>query len=286
MKEYIGELFNILGLSRISNEMLDLVKSSIRIYPTATEDSQIGIGMSKIGGKPDLPEGWDWPTWNKLPLAFICQLNLEHICEYDGDKELPNQGMLYFFYEAYNQPWGYDPKDKGCCKVLYYDGDVELLKGVNFPEFLPDNCRFDSCVLDFEEELTIPSSDSLYISKLQLNKEEMDKLTKMEEEAIEFMSYEPIHRLLGHPDIIQHEMETECVLVTNGLYCGDSSSYYDPRSQELIDKATDWKLLLQIDSDEDIGMMWGDGGRIYFWIHKDDLKSKNFHKVWLILQCD
>ncbi|KMV74442.1 hypothetical protein FSCG_02162 [Fusobacterium vincentii 4_1_13] len=31
--------------------------------------------------------------------------------------------------------------------------------------------------------------------------------------------------------------------------------------------------------------MFGDCGYIYFWIKKEDLKSKNFDNVWLILQC-
>lgn len=32
-------------------------------------------------------------------------------------------------------------------------------------------------------------------------------------------------------------------------------------------------------------MMWGDVGRIYFWIREQDLKNFDFDKTWLILQC-
>jgi uncharacterized protein YwqG len=50
--------------------------------------------------------------------------------------------------------------------------------------------------------------------------------------------------------------------------------------------AADWRLLLQIDTDEDgPGWMWGDVGRIYFWIKKHDLALRRFADVWLILQC-
>jgi uncharacterized protein YwqG len=31
--------------------------------------------------------------------------------------------------------------------------------------------------------------------------------------------------------------------------------------------------------------MWGDAGRIYFWIQEQDLKNRDFAKVWLVLQC-
>ena len=94
------------------------------------------------------------------------------------------------------------------------------------------------------------------------------------------------HKLLGHSENIQGDMELECQLVTNGLYCGDPSGYQDPRAAALIAGAADWVLLLQIDSDEDnCGMMWGDSGRIYLWIRREDLQARRFAQAHLILQC-
>jgi uncharacterized protein YwqG len=80
-------------------------------------------------------------------------------------------------------------------------------------------------------------------------------------------------------------MEEECELVTNGIYCGDASGYNDPRVKSLEPNAKNWKLLLQIDSNDENDMMWGDCGRLYFWIKKDDLFNKNFNNSWVILQC-
>lgn len=94
-----------------------------------------------------------------------------------------------------------------------------------------------------------------------------------------------IHKLLGHPDQIQGDMQLECQLVSNGLYCGDSTGYQDPKRKILEKSVKDWRLLFQVDSDESCGMMWGDVGRLYFWIKKDDLKNKDFEKAWMILQC-
>jgi len=80
-------------------------------------------------------------------------------------------------------------------------------------------------------------------------------------------------------------MELEAQLASNGLYCGDSTGYRDPRARVLAEGAKDWRLLLQVDYDSDTDMMWEDGGRLYFWIRTQDLAQGDFSKVWLILQC-
>jgi uncharacterized protein YwqG len=80
-------------------------------------------------------------------------------------------------------------------------------------------------------------------------------------------------------------MQLECQLVTHGLYCGDATGYRDPRAETLRPGAADWRLLLQIDSDEHAGMMWGDVGRIYYWMREEDLAAAAWDTAWLILQC-
>ena len=80
-------------------------------------------------------------------------------------------------------------------------------------------------------------------------------------------------------------MELECQLASNGLYVGDATGYQHPRRFELEGGATDWELLLQLDSDDDADMMWGDAGALYFWIRKQDAETADFSKVWMVLQC-
>lgn len=47
----------------------------------------------------------------------------------------------------------------------------------------------------------------------------------------------------------------------------------------------DWELLLRVDSDENANMMWGDVGRLYYLIRRQDLELRAFEKAWLIFQC-
>ena len=49
----------------------------------------------------------------------------------------------------------------------------------------------------------------------------------------------------------------------------------------------DWLLLFQLDTvtKDDFELMFGDCGRIYYYIRKEDLEARNFYNVWLIMQC-
>jgi uncharacterized protein YwqG len=96
----------------------------------------------------------------------------------------------------------------------------------------------------------------------------------------------PQHQLGGFPSPVQgDDMELQCQLASHGLYCGDSSGYDDPRAGALEAGAGDWRLLLQLDSDDDVRVMWGDAGMIYFWIREQDARANAFDRAWLVLQC-
>jgi uncharacterized protein YwqG len=88
-----------------------------------------------------------------------------------------------------------------------------------------------------------------------------------------FRDHAAMHRLLGNPQAINAGMELECQLVSHGINLGSGSGHETPRAKELEAGARDWRLLLQIDTDEDNpGWMWGDGGRIYYWIREQELR--------------
>ena len=90
----------------------------------------------------------------------------------------------------------------------------------------------------------------------------------------------------GYPRPVQGDhMELESQLASNGVYCGDSSGYESEEGELLAPGARDWRLLFQFSSDEDLGVMWGDDGNLYFWVKEQDAKAGDFSGVWLILQC-
>jgi uncharacterized protein YwqG len=217
-------------------------------------------------------------------MALLAQLRLQDVAPYDADGRLPKSGMLYFFYETKEQKWGFDPDDRGNWQVIYYDGDLAGIRAAAPPNNLPKESRFRTCRLAFGNEIRLPSWDSKDIERLRLSKREQDAYVAFP--GAEWGEDKTIHRLLGHPDQIQGEMKLECQLAFHGINVGGPKGYADPRRAALESGADDWQLLLQIDSDEDnSGTMWGDLGRVYFWIRQQDLQKRDFSNVWLVLQC-
>lgn len=272
------------GLTARESDIMRLIKPSIRASVKITEDKNLAIGTSKLGGMPDLPTGFVWPKANGTCLSFIAQLNMGDLKQYDIEKLLPQKGMLYFFYNNDQQTWGFDPADRGNWQVAYSDIKNSELVRIAFPEELEPEGRFKSGGLSFSKEDTLPGWESLWIEELNLNDDESDRYVELTDQ-VNYRDKETIYRLLGHPQEIQGEMQLECQLVTHGMYCGDPTGYQDPRRKELEPGAKKWQLLFQVDSDDDLGMMWGDVGRLYFWIPEESLKKCDFDKVWLILQC-
>jgi Domain of unknown function (DUF1963) len=62
-------------------------------------------------------------------------------------------------------------------------------------------------------------------------------------------------------------------------------SFEDRQRVTHYDRANRWQLVLQIDSDFEAGMQWGDASRIYVCIRKQDLAESRFDCCWTILQC-
>jgi uncharacterized protein YwqG len=62
--------------------------------------------------------------------------------------------LLYLFYDAVEQPWGFD-EDAGCFKVLYFDGDMTELKRKEYPEQSQDFYPLPAFKVEFENMYTI-----------------------------------------------------------------------------------------------------------------------------------
>jgi uncharacterized protein YwqG len=267
------------GLDRHADALLELARPSIRLRSTPAPDDGFATGSTKLGGRPDLPRSFEWPRDGNGPLSFVAQVSLEEISPFSADGRLPRSGLLSFFYDSQQSVWGFDPADRGAWSVMFTAIDDPLVRH-EFPDHLPAGARYRACTLHPETEMTYGSWESSEVHALSLTEDERFAYA-------EALGGEdpPVHRLLGHAAPIQGDMQLECQLVSNGLYCGDDTGYNDPRARILQPGAVDWRLLFQVDSDDNAGMMWGDLGRIYYWMRKEDLASGAWDATWLVLQC-
>jgi len=260
-----------------------LVEDSLRLDTRSAAARSMTVGATRIGGLPDLPLDEPWPVHAGRPLAFIAQLRLDEISKTLPSRELPERGYLFFFYDASEQPWGYSAKDRGSWRVVYRDVPVARLRPRAAPRGL-EPAPFPPQLVRLETERSYPDPDSHVVELVGLGARE-DKEYRNFLEQLDKQRPELKNRVLGHPDAIQGDMQLECQLTSNGIDTGDQAGYLDPRRKQLEPGAADWRLLLQIDSNDDAEMSFGDAGRIYYFIRRQDLRAKNFDNVWLILQC-
>lgn len=237
---------------------------------------------SRIGGAPDLPDGFQWPQWNNAPLAFLAQIDLAEIGQRDVLPDLPKHGLLHFFYDQEQSTWGFNHGDKESWRVFYTANGAEC-KPVDRPPSLARHGRFDEKQIEFREIMTYPSVDRLSGQPMQMSDETWDAVDAHQVGAFADL---PRHQIGGSPIPVQgDDMELECQLASNGVNVGDAVGYTSPEAKALKPGAADWALLFQLDTDDDTGMMWGDVGVLYFWIRKEDLKARSFSGCWMVLQC-
>lgn len=298
--------FPFFGLKKNKDQDLlgDYLQSIIRravLLNREEAEEEPAIGTSKIGGIPHLPVGFEWPYYESesfdgefanRPLSFIAQFNLAKIADHDTDDMLPKSGFLYFFYDIVSGKWGFDPADKGCARVYYFDVPANALHETALPKELAEEARVPLSLLSFESADELPAYEELCdLTDTERFGEDFDWDSYEDEKSniIELQDYSPeeVCKLLGYADLIQDSMIDECARVTSGLYCGDNEGYKnisEKQKAEIAADARNWVLLAQFGtlSDE---IMFGDCGCIYFYIRKEDLASRRFDRVWLCLQC-
>ncbi len=280
-KDDVRAAFVAAGLSRLGKDIDFLTKPSIRLYTTPAGEYDISTGASRIGGIPDVPPGFRWPERKEIPQSFIAQINFDEVHPYDTNGALPQRGMLWFFYDAKQETYGADPADRGGWRVFFSD-DYSGLQRTAAPADLPAESQFKACSVRFASEITLSQSPQLDIPGFDWTDEEIHKYETLLSTFPNPDDHASLHnRMLGNPETIQDDMRLECQLASHGV-----TDINDPRAAEFSEGAMYWQLLLQIDTDERIGMRWGDTGMIYYWITGTDLRARRFDDTWLVLQSD
>lgn len=200
---------------------------------------------SRFWGDPDLPAGYDYPTYadddgDACEYRFVCQINLADVAPFDTENRLPHRGLLSFFakIDRYLGDFGYGDGISG------YVSDEDDVRVLFFPDAgLPGESP------GFERVVLLDSDDSR-INPSELHAEFSSCVPDgyVEEHAL---MAEPSHREWERWD---HPYE-------------------------------DWEILLQVDSfdGEDFNLNFMDFGVLDFLISPEDLASRRFDRVRAIV---
>lgn len=277
----------------IKEEILRLMKNSI-VMETDNRTEGLTPDASKIGGKPFLPADFIWPSFADKgddevhPISFFCQLNLSELKSFDKDGLLPEKGLLSFFYDCEAFCWGFDPEDKGAARVFYFEDTTDFIL-TDIPEDLCEDYTIPEIAINFRKEKSYPKFEEFGMhSNKKCDWDSYDSV--LASLGVDTDKDPEGHKILGYADVIQDEMLSECERVSRGMYCGDAESYRNTPEEEwvdIIEKAKDWTLLLQLGTieKEDFEWMFGDCGMLYYYIRKEDLAEKRFENMHFIVQC-
>ncbi|CAM4426848.1 YwqG family protein [Paenibacillus tarimensis] len=287
------DILNLLeesGLGAYKERLSPYIFTSAKLHLQPEQEDNAPVGVTKVGGRPDLPEDFEWPRWKKYNLSFIAQVNLSEMPKAQASP-LPCGGLLSFFY-AVEALYEYDAEfygDPRTCRVIYTGPqDLMNLKRRELPSQLAQEGILKPNRVTFTADVCVPAPESAYLESMGLgwngNQEEFEKYWSvfLQQFMDRMQPGRYVNRLLGHPEQIQGDMQVWCEMMTEGTYHEELNR---EESKRMADSALRWRLLLQIDSEEEkTGIMWGDVGRIYFWIREDDLAACRFDRAVCIMQ--
>ncbi len=223
-------------------------------------DKLIPVGVSKVGGCPDLPAGTDWPTNDDNQMAFLGQWNLDEVAASPASAGLPRSGLLSFFIDL--QPYLDDVYDEPPPGLVLYTPDADGLTRLKMPKDLPKECRLKPCRVTFTERGTAPGIDTVALKQAGVKREaEQDEYGEFFSDVLEdgVVPVKGPHQLLGNYQPIQE----------------------DPVQYK---KEKDWLLLSQFNRDTACGLEVGDGGAFYFFVRREHLAAAKFDSVFMDLQ--
>jgi len=211
-EEALRELCRELGLEARTDDVLRLARRSVRL--TRGSEDPVGVGTSRLGGVPNVPRGFEWPTWNDRELPFVGQLRLEELAATGCAGPLPAEGLLLFFYDLATRPSGTEPSHRGSCRVIVVEDDALTL--------MPGGFRLPilrTTAVELSGELMLPSAWSFHAEKLELEPEEAEAWDRLRARIAEAQSVEledataewfALHRLLGYQEELGRETELDC----------------------------------------------------------------------------
>ncbi|MGC4117273.1 MAG: YwqG family protein [Myxococcales bacterium] len=257
-------------------------------------------GATRFGGEPDLPASMPWPMSGGRPMTFAAQLDLDSLRGLAAAKELPQSGLLSFFYNAVPDR-DFDKKIEYPTRVIHLATRDGLARrptppgGDRRPAFTAEPQGRKSTMPPVESpfyEALLPEERALAFrrSLVAAAKGEgsvVDPLPNLELFIQQWQDgdAEGEHRVLGycHPHQGDPYLEAEVYATAGNWKTWEEGSVGAIRTARA---ARRWRLLLQLTAMVNGKLLLEqDCGCIYFLIPEDALAKQDWGQVRLVLQC-
>ena len=229
---------------------------------------------SKLGGVPYLPPDFTYPTdvsayGHNDPLKLLCQLNFDELPKLPA---FPQRGILQFYASTEDQ-FGLDfdnPRSQKGFRVIYHKDIIRDESALQAPPAIKPE---DEEYFPFDGEFLLAAkleAQGMSPSDFRFD----DKFTEIYRR---YFDTDAAHAI----DIPSKQYEKVWeALGGTGSRCGGYPFFTqtDPREDSAeLDNHT--VLLLQIDSDPRLDILWGDSGVANFFITKEKLSALQFDDV-------
>ncbi len=253
--------------------------------------AQGAIGMKEVqgglrsttGGLP--PEGlkFEWPQCDGRSLSLIATFYLDELPTLHG--WLPSDGVLLFFYDLEEQPWGDDSAESDGWKVLWV---ADTSKGnpavCERPQNLKDGFVFRSRPLSFGLVETLPFIDHPLFEEVESSDSLMDELEERIEDGEGGPSCGHIGGYSGAADGALYAFRCR-----QQLRGENPMLAYEANLEEIQAAESEMCLLFEYEMDEreseEAPEIFG-SRNLSFWAFKADVRQQDFSKVWLRLETD
>ncbi len=237
MSDKLTPLLQALGLEAYGDQLARLARPSIEVL---TADVPLTACCSRLGGDPELPSGFEWPSHTHGLYRFIGQINLSDLP--DAPHGMPSAGLLSLFYAHDDDGesfWG----DPDFVRVYHF----ERLEGLRLVE-TPEPVRLGSMLtVRFQLGVDVPpwpwkESDRKAWPIAESHRDAYSELRRR---------LHPSRRyLLGYPF--------------------NTTLAYDPTP------GPEWVSLLTLSSDDELEWCWHDGDWLVTFIERDRLRIGDF----------
>lgn len=229
---------------------------------------------SKFRGLPYMPIDFEYPKDSKgEPMVLLAQINYSEVPHIEP---FPKKGILQFYVckddDTFGLNWDKLTEQKDF-RVIYFPDVVEdTSKLVSDFSFIGN---IDVDMLSIQDEVKL---------EFNLKYSPVTSADFQFDELIGKSLYNIIDEALEDSNNAEDEDKLYDTFSLAGHRMGGYAFFtqYDPREGSYEDHKV---LLLQIDSDSDIDIMWGDVGVANLFIKEEDLKNLDFSNVLYSWDC-